>query len=97
MAEWSMAVVLKTTVPGRVPGVRIPLPPPDYCVKRILNSHLHDRRSCAAIFSSQIVFIIRRLRHDLLIRHQQMISSSPIAGSGMANRGFALVQPVEAT
>src|SRR5262245_1552374 len=28
MAEWSMAVVLKTTVPGRVPGVRIPLPPP---------------------------------------------------------------------
>src|SRR5690348_6214326 len=30
MAEWSMAVVLKTTVPGRVPGVRIPLPPPEY-------------------------------------------------------------------
>src|SRR5438128_3279770 len=29
MAEWSMAVVLKTTVPGRVPGVRIPLPPPN--------------------------------------------------------------------
>ncbi len=28
MAEWSMAVVLKTTVPERVPGVRIPLPPP---------------------------------------------------------------------
>lgn len=30
MAEWSMAVVLKTTVPGRVPGVRIPLPPPSF-------------------------------------------------------------------
>src|SRR5262245_8496264 len=30
MAEWSMAVVLKTTVPGRVPGVRIPLPPPPF-------------------------------------------------------------------
>ena len=29
MAEWSMAVVLKTTVPARVPGVRIPLPPPN--------------------------------------------------------------------
>src|SRR5581483_1371054 len=28
MAERSMAVVLKTTVPARVPGVRIPLPPP---------------------------------------------------------------------
>ena len=25
MAEWSMAVVLKTTVPGRVPGFRIPV------------------------------------------------------------------------
>ena len=30
MAEWSMAVVLKTTAPETVPGVRIPLPPPDY-------------------------------------------------------------------
>jgi hypothetical protein len=29
MAEWSMAVVLKTTEPATVPGVRIPLPPPD--------------------------------------------------------------------
>jgi hypothetical protein len=28
MAEWSMAVVLKTTEPGTVPGVRIPLSPP---------------------------------------------------------------------
>jgi hypothetical protein len=34
MAEWSMAAVLKTAVPGRVPGVRIPLPPP------------HSLRSC---------------------------------------------------
>ena len=30
MAEWSMAVVLKTTVPETVPGVRIPLPPPNH-------------------------------------------------------------------
>src|SRR5262245_37614340 len=28
MAEWSMAVVLKTTVRETAPGVRIPLPPP---------------------------------------------------------------------
>src|SRR5688572_17406007 len=28
MAEWSMAVVLKTTEPETVPGVRIPLSPP---------------------------------------------------------------------
>src|SRR4029450_10544231 len=27
MAEWSMAVVLKTTVAERLPGIRIPLPP----------------------------------------------------------------------
>src|SRR4051812_20443139 len=32
MAEWSMAVVLKTTEPETVPGVRIPLPPPDIVV-----------------------------------------------------------------
>jgi hypothetical protein len=30
MAERSMAAVLKTAVPGRVPGVRIPLSPPDF-------------------------------------------------------------------
>ena len=30
MAEWSMAVVLKTTEPETVPGVRIPLSPPDF-------------------------------------------------------------------
>jgi hypothetical protein len=30
MAEWSMAVVLKTTEPETVPGVRIPLPPPSF-------------------------------------------------------------------
>lgn len=28
MAEWLNAAVLKTVVPSRVPGVRIPLPPP---------------------------------------------------------------------
>ena|GEM_PF-6377965 len=28
MAEWSNATVLKTVVPERVPGVRIPLSPP---------------------------------------------------------------------
>src|SRR5438128_1459708 len=32
MAEWSMAVVLKTTEPATVPGVRIPLPPPNQWV-----------------------------------------------------------------
>ena len=39
MAEWSMAVVLKTTEPERVPGVRIPLSPPTFA-KRSLRSRL---------------------------------------------------------
>ena len=30
MAEWFKAAVLKTVEPGRVPGVRIPLPPPHH-------------------------------------------------------------------
>ncbi len=31
MAEWSIAAVLKTVVPARAPGVRIPLSPPKTC------------------------------------------------------------------
>src|SRR6266851_1022171 len=47
MAEWSMAVVLKTTVPGRVPGVRIPLPPPDeYRPPRSAASDAGSRPHC---------------------------------------------------
>jgi hypothetical protein len=34
MAEWSMAVVLKTTEPETVPGVRIPLSPPAFAALR---------------------------------------------------------------
>ena len=30
MAEWTKAVVLKTTVGETSPGVRIPLPPPEW-------------------------------------------------------------------
>jgi hypothetical protein len=30
MAEWFKAAVLKTVGVERLPGVRIPLPPPDY-------------------------------------------------------------------
>ncbi len=35
MAEWSMAVVLKTTEPETVPGVRIPLSPPSALRSRL--------------------------------------------------------------
>src|SRR5205809_2634529 len=38
MAEWSMAVVLKTTAPARVPGVRIPLPPPSISFRWVQKS-----------------------------------------------------------
>jgi hypothetical protein len=33
MAEWLKAAVLKTAVRGTVPGVRIPLPPPDFVIQ----------------------------------------------------------------
>ncbi len=36
MRERSKRAVLKTAVPGRVPGVRIPLPPPDFIWKFLL-------------------------------------------------------------
>ena len=35
MAEWSMAAVLKTAVPERVPGVRIPLSPPAFAQRHL--------------------------------------------------------------
>ena len=31
MCEWLKQAVLKTAIPERVSGVRIPLPPPVYC------------------------------------------------------------------
>ena len=34
MAEWSIAAVLKTVEPARVPGVQIPLSPPVFKRKR---------------------------------------------------------------
>src|SRR5439155_12636668 len=40
MAEWSMAVVLKTTVGETPPGVRIPLPPPNVAWLATLRSRL---------------------------------------------------------
>src|SRR5437660_5509316 len=50
MAEWSMAVVLKTTVPERVPGVRIPLPPIEsYRWQAMLEVVSSDRISFADI------------------------------------------------
>jgi hypothetical protein len=39
VAEWSMAVVLKTTVPGRVPGVRIPPSPPAFAHEHCEGCH----------------------------------------------------------
>lgn len=38
MAEWSIAAVLKTVVPVRVPGVRIPLPPLRKFAKRSIRA-----------------------------------------------------------
>ena len=41
MAERSMAVVLKTTEPETVPGVRIPLSPPDFA---LLDEHIEENQ-----------------------------------------------------
>ena len=35
MAEWTKAVVLKTTVGETSPGVRIPLPPPEWLLGEV--------------------------------------------------------------
>ena len=34
LAEWSIAAVLKTVVPARAPGVRIPHPPPNIQISK---------------------------------------------------------------
>ena len=45
MAEWSIAAVLKTVEPARVPGVQIPLSPFDKCFWRITSSLQKARNS----------------------------------------------------
>src|SRR5688572_17503677 len=49
MAERSMAVVLKTTEPERVPGVRIPLSPPTFAHLRRL-----DVRSVGDVYGERV-------------------------------------------
>jgi hypothetical protein len=45
MRERLKRVVLKTTVPERVPGVRIPLPPPCSLGRRETGLHFPENRS----------------------------------------------------
>ena len=47
MAEWLMAVVLKTAVRETVSGVRIPLPPPPPLTRRCLEGKVFRRRAPA--------------------------------------------------
>ena len=54
MAEWSMAVVLKTTVRETVPGVRIPLPPPDFT-----DLYLKPKQTASAIHTNQNLIDLR--------------------------------------
>src|SRR5437868_13158268 len=57
MAEWSMAVVLKTTVPETVPGVRIPLPPPSFALDRDRKS---TRLNSSHVSISYAVFCLKK-------------------------------------
>jgi hypothetical protein len=63
MAEWSMAVVLKTTAPETVPGVRIPLPPPNQSSVIDSMSKAIDRRRNSRVINCQGV---RERRHFTL-------------------------------
>jgi hypothetical protein len=54
MAEWSMAVVLKTTEPETVPGVRIPLPPPEKAYLLSNFGFLEKRPSSYPLFKGRL-------------------------------------------
>ena len=71
MAECSMAVVLKTTVPGRVPGVRIPLSPPTFA-KRSLRSRLRlaGQASPQALATLRLRVSLRRTGSPLRLAGQ---------------------------
>ena len=45
MREWLKRAVLKTAVPERVPGVRIPLPPPPSLIRGEIRLHYCKNRS----------------------------------------------------
>ena len=51
MAEWTMAVVLKTTVAAMSPGVRIPLPPPNASGRIADLGRSHSSVECARLLS----------------------------------------------
>ncbi len=70
MAEWSMAVVLKTTEPGRVPGVRIPLSPPTFA--------RHSLRSWLRLpshVSHSSMKVVRRSAGDIYTARYHCIAS----------------------
>jgi hypothetical protein len=49
MGEWFNPAVLKTVEPGRVPGVRIPLPPPENYRDFSLANRKRTRSSTGAL------------------------------------------------
>lgn len=61
MAEWSIAAVLKTVVPVRVPGVRIPLPPLRKFAKRSIRAKDAIRLLLFFVFATPISPEIRIL------------------------------------
>jgi hypothetical protein len=94
VAEWSMAVVLKTTVPGRVPGVRIPPSPPTFahaCQRERELRLASQREGCPPKPRSAA-----GLRH--LPEHPQMLASSggTQGGTSLASDSGSILASAEA-
>ena len=80
-----MAVVLKTTAPETVPGVRIPLPPPN-----LSGDHLPEVFVQIAADAERDVGHRERVRRDHVLRF-----AVSVAGSRVVNDAFACANPVE--
>jgi SAM-dependent methyltransferase len=82
MAEWSMAAVLKTAVPGRVPGVRIPLSPFPWLAAL-------DERHLADLTPSEVTRALRALSSCYVERRGKLASGGALDSAGK-RAAFAL-------
>ena len=93
MAEWSMAVVLKTTEPETVPGVRIPLSPPTFA--HALNEHVDswlaalEERHLANLTRPELTRALRALSSCYVERREKLTSGAALEGAGK-RAAFAL-------
>jgi hypothetical protein len=96
-----MAAVLKTAVPGRVPGVRIPPPPPTFAHARVVR----ELRLAGQFAHDCQRAVERRLAgHPKVAAHRlwksprkalQLTGRRVVAGSSVNERAEVLIEPVE--